>query len=88
MADDVCCLTFSGLSKAYRTPGYRAGWVAVTGPHAATLAYREGLELLASSACVPTSLPSTRFKPVSAGYQSIDALIRPGESCGNSVTER
>jgi len=29
VADDVCVLTFSGLSKAYRMPGYRAGWVAV-----------------------------------------------------------
>ena len=30
--DDVLCLTFSGLSKAYRVCGYRAGWVAITGP--------------------------------------------------------
>ncbi|MCU1516259.1 MAG: aminotransferase [Pseudarthrobacter sp.] len=49
VAEDVCCLTFSGLSKAYRMPGYRAGWVAVTGPLAATAAYREGLELLVAA---------------------------------------
>ena len=30
--DDVLCLTFSGLSKAYRVCGYRAGWVMVSGP--------------------------------------------------------
>ena len=32
--DDVLCLTFSGLSKAYRVCGYRAGWVMVSGPEA------------------------------------------------------
>ena len=30
--DDVLCLTFSGLSKAYRVCGYRAGWVMISGP--------------------------------------------------------
>ena len=31
--EDVLCLTFSGLSKAYRVCGYRAGWVMVaSGP--------------------------------------------------------
>ena len=29
---DVLCLTFSGLSKAYRVCGYRAGWVMISGP--------------------------------------------------------
>ena len=31
VARDIPVLTFSGLSKAYRMPGYRAGWVAVCG---------------------------------------------------------
>ena len=30
--DDVLCLTFSGLSKAYRVCGYRSGWVVISGP--------------------------------------------------------
>ena len=30
--NDVLCLTFSGLSKAYRVCGYRAGWVMISGP--------------------------------------------------------
>ena len=29
---DVLCLTFSGLSKAYRVCGYRAGWLMISGP--------------------------------------------------------
>jgi alanine-synthesizing transaminase len=30
-AHDILCLTFSGLSKAYRVAGFRSGWVVVTG---------------------------------------------------------
>ncbi|MDR2702741.1 MAG: aminotransferase class I/II-fold pyridoxal phosphate-dependent enzyme, partial [Cellulomonadaceae bacterium] len=30
--DDVLCITFSGLSKAYRACGWRAGWMVMTGP--------------------------------------------------------
>jgi alanine-synthesizing transaminase len=78
VAEDVCCLTFSGLSKAYRMPGYRAGWVAVTGPLAATAAYREGLELLASLRLCPNVPAQHAIQTCLGGYQSIDALVRPG----------
>ena len=46
--DDVLCLTFSGLSKAYRVCGYRAGWVMVTGPKELATDFLEGLTLLAN----------------------------------------
>jgi alanine-synthesizing transaminase len=74
----VCCLTFSGLSKAYRMPGYRAGWVAVTGPHAATADYREGLELLASLRLCPNVPAQHAIQTCLGGYQSIEALVKPG----------
>ena len=32
LAPDLLCLTFNGLSKAYRVAGYRAGWLVITGP--------------------------------------------------------
>jgi alanine-synthesizing transaminase len=31
LAEDVLCLTFNGLSKNYRSCGYRAGWMVVSG---------------------------------------------------------
>ena len=31
IAPDVLCLTFNGLSKAYRVAGYRSGWLVITG---------------------------------------------------------
>jgi aspartate/methionine/tyrosine aminotransferase len=46
--DDVLCLTFSGLSKAYRVCGYRAGWVMVSGPKHLASDFLEGLTLLAN----------------------------------------
>ena len=30
LADDVLCVTFNGLSKNYRSCGYRAGWMVVS----------------------------------------------------------
>jgi len=71
-------LTFSGLSKAYRMPGYRAGWVAVTGPLTATAAYRESLELLASLRLCANVPAQHAIQTCLGGYQSIEALIRPG----------
>ena len=32
LAPDVLCLTFNGLSKAYRVAGFRSGWLVVIGP--------------------------------------------------------
>ncbi|MDP9985693.1 pyridoxal phosphate-dependent aminotransferase [Arthrobacter sp. FW306-05-C] len=78
VAEDVCCLTFSGLSKAYRMPGYRAGWVAITGPLAATAAYREGLELLASLRLCANVPAQHAIQTCLGGYQSIEALVQPG----------
>jgi alanine-synthesizing transaminase len=31
LADDLLFLTFNGLSKNYRSCGYRAGWMVVSG---------------------------------------------------------
>ena len=46
--DDVLCLTFSGLSKAYRVCGYRAGWVMISGPKELATDFLEGLTLIAN----------------------------------------
>lgn len=51
--DDVLCLTFGGLSKAYRVCGYRAGWVAATGPVSRAGDLLEGLTLLSNMRVCP-----------------------------------
>ncbi len=39
LADDVCILTFNGLSKNYVAPGFRIGWCIVSGPQETTADY-------------------------------------------------
>jgi alanine-synthesizing transaminase len=78
VADDLPVLTFSGLSKAYRMPGYRAGWVAISGPRAVTAAYRESLELLASLRLCANVPAQHAIQTSLGGYQSIGDLVKPG----------
>jgi alanine-synthesizing transaminase len=47
LAPDLLCLTFNGLSKAYRCAGFRAGWLAVSGPTDHASSYLEGLTTVA-----------------------------------------
>ena len=47
LAPDLLCLTFNGLSKSYRCAGFRAGWLAITGPTDHAASYLEGLTVLA-----------------------------------------
>ena len=48
LAEDVLFVTFNGLSKNYRSCGYRAGWMVVSGDKKHARDYIEGLNMLAS----------------------------------------
>ncbi|MFK0727728.1 MULTISPECIES: pyridoxal phosphate-dependent aminotransferase [Rothia] len=76
--DDVLCLTFSGLSKAYRVAGYRAGWLAVTGPLWKARDYLEGIKLLANMRMCANVPAQHAIQTALGGYQSINDLILPG----------
>lgn len=76
--DDVLCLTFSGLSKAYRVAGYRAGWVAISGPKLAAAPYIEGINLLANMRLCANVPAQHAVQTALGGYQSINDLILPG----------
>lgn len=75
---DVLCLTFSGLSKAYRVCGYRAGWVAITGPLHIAADFIEGLTLLANMRMCANVPGQNAIQTALGGYQSINELILPG----------
>ena len=77
-ADDVFCLTFSGLSKAYRVCGYRAGWVMVSGPKHLAEDFLEGLTLLANMRMCSNVPAQHAIQTALGGYQSINELIVPG----------
>ncbi|MEO6020965.1 MAG: pyridoxal phosphate-dependent aminotransferase [Knoellia sp.] len=76
--DDVLCLTFSGLSKAYRVCGYRAGWVMVSGPKHLAESFLEGLTLLANMRMCANVPAQHAIQTALGGYQSINELIVPG----------
>jgi alanine-synthesizing transaminase len=77
-ADDVLCLTFSGLSKAYRVCGYRAGWVMVSGPRHLATDFVEGLTTLANMRMCANVPAQHAIQTALGGYQSINELIVPG----------
>ena len=78
LAPDLLCLTYNGLSKAYRVAGYRSGWLAVTGPKAHAEGFLEGIHLLASSRLCPNVPAQHAIEVALAGHQSIDDLVLPG----------
>lgn len=75
---DVLCFTFSGLSKAYRACGYRAGWVVASGPLGRATNLLEGLNLLANMRMCSNVPSQYAIQTALGGFQSIDDLIKPG----------
>lgn len=78
LADDVLFVTFNGLSKNYRLPGYRAGWVVLSGAVSAAKDFKEGIVMLSdmSLGCnVPGQLA---IQTALGGYQSIYDLTAEG----------
>jgi alanine-synthesizing transaminase len=78
LAPDVICLTFGGLSKAYRVAGFRAGWVVVSGPKQHAQSYMAGLSLLANMRLCANVPSQHAIQTALGGYQSINDLILPG----------
>ncbi|NLR76043.1 pyridoxal phosphate-dependent aminotransferase [Leeia aquatica] len=78
LADDVLCLTFNGLSKAYRACGYRTGWMVVSGDKRHAQDYIEGLNLLASMRLCANVPAQYAIQTALGGYQSINELVSPG----------
>ena len=75
---DVLCLTFSGLSKAYRVCGYRAGWLMISGPQELAEDFLEGLTLMANMRMCANVPAQHAIQTALGGYQSIEELIVPG----------
>lgn len=78
LADDVLFLTFNGLSKNYRSCGYRAGWMVVSGQMRHARDYIEGLGMLASMRLCSNTPGQLAIQTALGGYQSIDDLVAPG----------
>ena len=78
LAEDVLVLTFNGLSKNYRSCGYRAGWMVVSGDKRHAKDYIEGLNMLASMRLCANTPGQLAIQTALGGYQSIKDLVAPG----------
>jgi len=77
LADDVLFVTFNGLSKNYRSCGYRAGWMVVSGDKRHARDYIEGLNMLASMRLCANTPGQLAIQTALGGYQSIKDLVAP-----------
>jgi len=75
---DILCLTFNGLSKAYRLAGFRSGWLIVSGAKDRASDYIEGLNILSSMRLCANVPAQHAIQTALGGYQSINELILPG----------
>ena len=78
LSTDVLTLTFNSLSKAYRSCGYRAGWMVVSGDKRAARDYIEGLNMLANLKLGSNVPGQWAIQTALGGYQSINDLIKEG----------
>ncbi|MDR3116196.1 MAG: pyridoxal phosphate-dependent aminotransferase [Treponema sp.] len=75
---EVLTLTFNGLSKAYRSAGFRAGWMVLSGNKKIAREYIEGLEMLANMRICANVPAQFGIQTALGGYQSIQDLVLPG----------
>ena len=78
LSDDVLTLTFNSLSKSYRSCGYRAGWLVVSGDKRRAKDYIEGLNMLSNMRLCANVPGQYAIQTALGGYQSIDDLVCEG----------
>ncbi len=78
LSTDVVTITFNGLSKNYRSCGYRAGWMVVSGDKEMVRDYIEGLNMLSSMRLCANVPGQYAIQTALGGYQSINDLVAEG----------
>lgn len=82
LANDVLFVTFNGLSKNYRSCGYRAGWMVISGKKNHATDYIEGFSVLASMRLCANTPGQLAIQTALGGYQSINDLVKPNGRLG------
>jgi alanine-synthesizing transaminase len=78
LSEDVITLTFNSLSKSYRSCGYRAGWMVVSGDTKMAADYIEGLNMLSNMRLCANVPGQYAIQTALGGYQSINDLVGEG----------
>ncbi len=78
LSTDILTLTFNSLSKSYRSCGYRAGWMVVSGDKRLAADYIEGLNMLSNMKLCSNVPGQWAIQTALGGYQSINDLTCEG----------
>ncbi len=78
LSEDVLTLTFNSLSKSYRSCGYRAGWLVVSGDKRSAADYIEGLNMLSNMRLCANVPGQWAIQTALGGHQSINELVCEG----------
>jgi alanine-synthesizing transaminase len=78
LSQDVVTLTFNSLSKSYRSCGYRAGWMVISGDKKVARDYIEGLNMLSNMRLCANVPGQWAIQTALGGHQSINELVGEG----------
>jgi alanine-synthesizing transaminase len=78
IAPDILTISFDGLSKAWRSAGFRAGWMVLSGNKKGTAGYIEGLDMLSNMRLCANMPAQFGIQTALGGFQSVKELLLPG----------
>ncbi|MBC3803569.1 aminotransferase class I/II-fold pyridoxal phosphate-dependent enzyme [Acetobacterium fimetarium] len=78
LTDEVLVVTLNSLSKSHRIPGFRVGWMIITGNRENAGDYIEGIKMLANMRLCSNVPGQHVIQTALGGYQSLNDLLKPG----------
>ncbi|MBR1597866.1 MAG: aminotransferase class I/II-fold pyridoxal phosphate-dependent enzyme [Lachnospiraceae bacterium] len=78
MAQDLFCVTYSGLSKSHMIAGFRIGWMILSGNKRIARDYIEGINMLSNMRLCSNVPAQSIVQTALWGYQSVKDYIVPG----------
>ena len=78
LADDLFCVTFSGLSKSHMIAGYRVGWMILSGNKKLASDYIQGINMLSNMRLCSNVPGQSIIQTALGGHQSVNSYIIPG----------
>lgn len=78
LTEEVLVVTLNGLSKSHRIPGFRVGWMILTGNKKAARDYIEGIKMLSNMRMCSNVPGQHAIQTALGGYQSLKELLKPG----------
>ena len=78
LTNETLVVTLNGLSKSHRVPGFRVGWMVLSGNREIARDYIEGIDILTTMRLCANVPAQHAIQTSLGGYQSISDLVNPG----------